>query len=454
MSRVNRNMCEGPMIGNVILYTIPIILTGVLQLLFNAADLVVVGRFCGSVSVAAVGATASITNLIVCLFMGISVGAGVSVAHTIGARDYEKTSLVVHTAIPTAALGGAVLTVVGVLLSETLLKIMDTPANTLPLATVYMQIYFCGMIFNMIYNFGAAILRAAGDTKRPLLYLTIAGIVNVVLNVLFVTVFHMNVAGVALATAISQAVSAILILNALMHRHDAISFSLKLMKIDGPTLKKMLVVGIPSGLQSSLFGISNVLIQSSVNSFGDVFVAGAAAASNIEGFVYIIMNSFYQTSLNFSGQNYGAGKLERVKKTLAICAIGAAISGILSGGLTVIFGKPLLSIYITDSPEAIAYGMIRIGIIGATYFMCGIMETITGTIRGMGSSITTMVISVIGVCAIRIVWIYTVFAAIPTPQCLFLSYPVTWVVTIIAEIVAFAVIYKKKKQQKTLEQTV
>lgn len=452
MSKVNRDMCEGPMLGNIVFYTIPIILTGVLQLLFNAADLVVVGRFCGSVSVAAVGATTSITNLIVCLFMGLSVGAGVSAAHAIGARDYGNASLVVHTAIPTAAVGGATLTVIGILLSEILLKAMDTPANTLPLATVYMRIYFCGMIFNMIYNFGASILRAAGDTKRPLLYLTIAGVVNVVLNIVFVTVFHMNVAGVALATAISQAVSAILVLNALMHRHDAISFSLSLMKIDGPTLKKMLVVGIPSGLQSSLFGISNVLIQSSINSFGDVFVAGSAAASNIEGFVYIIMNSFYHTSLNFSGQNYGAKKLDRVKKTLLICALGAAISGACAGGLSVIFGKPLLSIYITDSPEAITYGMIRIGIIGATYFTCGIMETTTGAIRGMGSSFTTMVISVIGVCAMRIVWIYTVFAAIPTPQCLFLSYPVTWIITTIAELVAFSIIYKRKKHRFKTEQ--
>lgn len=453
MSKINRDMCKGPMLGNIILYTIPIILSGVLQLLFNAADLVVVGRFCGSVSVAAVGATSSITNLIVCLFMGISVGTGVGVAQAIGARDYEKTSLVVHTAIPTAAVGGAVLTVVGILFSETLLKLMDTPANTLPLATVYMRFYFGGMVFNMIYNFGAAILRAAGDTKRPLLYLTIAGVVNVVLNVVFVTVLNMNVAGVALATAISQAVSAILVLNALMRRHDAIAFAPKLMRFHGPTLKKMLIVGIPSGIQSSLFGISNVLIQASINSFGDVFVAGASAASNIEGFVYIIMNSFYQTSLNFSGQNYGGKKLDRVKRVLLICAVGSAISGIFSGGLSVIFGRQLLSIYITDSAEAIGYGMMRISIIGSTYFLCGIMESATGAIRGMGSSFTTMIISIIGVCAVRIVWIYTVFAAAPTPQCLFLSYPVTWVITITAELIAFFVIYKRKKREFLTEQT-
>lgn len=453
MRRINRNMCEGPMLGNIILYTIPIILTSVLQLLFNAADLVIVGRFCGSTSVGAVGATGSITNLIVSLFMGLSVGAGVSVAHALGANDWEAAHRTVHTAIPAAVIGGGVLTVIGIVFSKAFLELMDTPENVLPLSTLYMRIYFGGMIFNMLYNFGAAILRAAGDTKRPLIYLSFAGVLNVVLNVVFVTVFHMNVAGVALATTISQAVSAILVLSALMRRHDAISFSFKSIKFDGHTLKKMLTIGIPSGLQSSLFGISNVLIQSSVNSFGAIFVAGSASAGNIEGFVYVIMNSFYQTSLNFSGQNYGAGKLDRVKKSLLICALGAGISGFVSGGLTYVFGHQLLSIYITDSAQAISYGMIRISIVGTMYFFCGIMETITGAIRGMGSSIPPMIITVIGVCAIRIIWIYTIFS-IPrfhTPECLFLSYPLTWVITIIAEFIAFRIIFKNKERQLAIK---
>lgn len=453
MRRINRNMCEGPMLGNIILYTIPIILTSVLQLLFNAADLVIVGRFCGSTSVGAVGATGSITNLIVSLFMGLSVGAGVSVAHALGANDWEAAHRTVHTALPAAVIGGGVLTVIGIVFSKAFLELMDTPENVLPLSTLYMRIYFGGMIFNMLYNFGAAILRAAGDTKRPLIYLSFAGVLNVALNIVFVTVFHMNVAGVALATTISQAVSAILVLSALMRRHDAISFSFKSIKFDGHTLKKMLTIGIPSGLQSSLFGISNVLIQSSVNSFGAIFVAGSASAGNIEGFVYVIMNSFYQTSLNFSGQNYGAGKLDRVKKSLLICALGAGISGFVSGGLTYVFGHQLLSIYITDSAQAISYGMIRISIVGTMYFFCGIMETITGAIRGMGSSIPPMIITVIGVCAIRIIWIYTIFS-IPrfhTPECLFLSYPLTWVITIIAEFIAFRIIFKNKERQLAIK---
>lgn len=449
MRKINRNMCEGPMFWNIIFYTIPIILSSFLQLLFNAADLVIVGRFCGIISVGAVGATTSLIHLISNLFMGISVGAGVTVAQAIGANNLKAVSRAVHTAIPIAAIGGIVLSVIGVLFSEKLLMFMGTPENVLKLSTIYMKIYFGGMFFNMIYNFGASILRAAGDTKRPLIYLTIAGVLNVALNVIFVTVFNMDVAGVALATTISQAVSAILIMISLIRSNESISFRFKDMIIDKKSLLKMLSIGLPSGIQASLFALSNVLIQSSVNSFGEVFVSGNAATQSIEGFVYVSMNAFYQSSMNFSGQNYGAKKFNRIKNALFICTCGAIFIGLLLGISSYIFGKELLSIYITNSAQAIKYGMIRLSIISTLYFLCGVMETITGAIRGMGYSTVTLFISVIGACGLRIVWVYTIFA-IPkyhTPTCLFLSYPITWTITAIAELIAFLIIYKKEKRK-------
>ena len=301
-------MLNGPLFGSIVLYTIPIILTGLLQLLFNAADLVVVGRFCGSISVAAIGATGAITNLIINLFIGLSVGAGVTVAHGLGSRENDVVHRAVHTAVPAALISGIFLTIVGVAFSETLLRWMDTPESVLPLSALYMRIYFAGMTFNMVYNFCASLLRAAGDTNSPLIFLTIAGVANVVLNVIFVTVFHMNVAGVALATTISQAISAIAVVIVLMRRTDACKLELKKLRIYPQQLMKMVRIGLPAGVQGSLFSISNVLIQSSVNSFGDIFMSGNAAAGNIEGFVYVCLNAFHQTAVNFIGQNTGVSE--------------------------------------------------------------------------------------------------------------------------------------------------
>ena len=449
MKKLNKNMLEGPLFSNIILYTIPIILTSILQLLFNAADLVIVGRFCGSVSVAAVGATGSITNLMVNFFIGLSVGAGVTVAHGLGSRKEEMVSNTVHTALPMALLSGVVLTIVGISFSESFLRMMGTPENVLPLSAVYMKIYFAGITFTMVYNFCAAILRAAGDTKSPLVYLSFAGIVNVVLNVFFVTVFHMNVAGVALATAISQGISAILVMGALMKRTDACRLELKKMRFYKLQLVKMLRIGLPAGIQSSLFSISNVLIQSSVNSFGDVFMSGNAASSNIEGFVYVSLNSFHQTAVNFIGQNAGAKQYKRVYKTLWICLGCVAVVGLSLGGLAWSFGPQLLSFYITDSQEAIGYGMIRLTYICLPYFLCGLMDVSTGALRGMGASFVPMLISVLGVCGIRIGWIYSIFQ-IPrfhTPQCLYFSYTVSWTITFLFQMAAFIVVYRRQKRE-------
>ena len=449
MKRSNQSMIQGPLFSGIVFYTIPIILTSVLQLLFNAADLVIVGRFCGSVSVAAVGATGAITNLIVNLFIGLSVGTGVTVAHALGSREDEAVHRAVHTAMPTALIGGAALTGVGILLSEPLLKLMDTPETVLPLSTIYMQIYFGGMVFNMVYNFCASILRAAGDTKSPLIFLTLAGVINVLLNVVFVTVFHMNVAGVALATTISQGVSAVLVVIALMRRTDACHLDLRKMKIYKPQLMKIINIGIPAGIQGSLFSISNVLIQSSVNSFGDVFMSGNAAAGNIEGFAYVSINAFSQTAVNYVGQNVGARQYKRVGRIVSICLACVVVVGLTVGIIDYSFGETLLSIYIIDSAEAIAYGMIRLAYICLPYFLCGLMDVSTGALRGMGASIAPMVISILGVCGLRILWIYTIFQ-IPqfhTPQCLYFSYTISWSVTFLIQIAVFIRSYRKQLRE-------
>lgn len=440
------NLLEGPLLPDIITYTIPIILTSLLQLLFNAADLVVVGRFCGSVSVAAVGATGSITNLIVNLFIGLSVGAGVSVAHAYGERDAQAVHRTVHTAVITALVGGAVLTVVGVTFSETFLHMMGTPENVLKLSSVYMKIYFGGIVFSMIYNFCASILRAAGDTKSPLVFLSIAGVVNVVLNLIFVTVFHMNVAGVALATTISQAVSAVLVVLALMKRDDACRLDLRMVRFHKAQLIKMIKIGLPAGIQGSLFSISNVLIQSSINSFGDIFMSGNAAASNIEGFAYVCINAFSQASVNFVGQNAGAKQYDRVRKTVLICLACVFVVGLGVGLLFYTFAEQLLSIYITDSAEAISYGVIRMAFICLTYFTCGMMDSLTGALRGLGASMVPMVICILGVCVFRVAWIYTIFQVpqFHTPECLYLSYPISWVITFVFEFVAFLMVYRRK----------
>lgn len=449
MKKSNQSMITGPLFSNIVSFTIPVILTSVLQLLFNAADLVVVGRFRGSLSVGAVGATGSLTALIVNLFIGLSVGAGVSVAHGIGGKMDKDVHQTVHTAIPASIICGIVLTVVGVFISRPLLVMMETPKEILDLSALYMKIYFCGITFTVVYNFAAAILRAAGDSKSPLIFLTIAGVINVILNVFFVVVFGMDVEGVALATAISQAVSAVLVVIALMRRKDACRLELRKMKIYWPQLGKTIRIGLPAGIQSSLFAISNVIIQSSVNSFGDVVVSGNAAAGNIEGFLFVAMNSFHQTAVNFCGQNSGAKRYDRVKKTLLICLGCVGVLGISLGAVFYLCGRPLLGIYITDSAEAIEYGLLRMSMISTTYVLCGLMDVVTGALRGMGASLVPMLISVLGVCGIRLGWIFTFFQL---PQFhslpgLFMSYPISWGITFAVNLTAFLIIYNKRRRQ-------
>ncbi len=441
-------ICEGPILSSILKYTIPIILTGELQLLFNAADLIVVGRFCGSLSVAAVGATSTLTNLFVNLFMGLSIGVGVIIAQSVGAKDDKKTSRTVHTALPLAFICGVVLTVIGVVYSGRFLAFMKTPDDVINLSTVYMQIYFAAMTASMVYNFGASILRAAGDTKSPLVFLFIAGLLNVILNILFVTVFKMDVAGVALATALSQLLSAVLVVAALMKRDDACRFSFAEMRIHKNEVLGIVRLGLPAGIQGSLFSISNVIIQSSINSFGSAAVSGSAASSSIEGFVYIAMNSVSVTAVNFVGQNYGARRPDRIKKIIADCLMLAAGVGIVLGVGAYLLGRPLLGIYITDSPEAVRDGIERMSFICLTYFLCGIMDVTTGALRGFGVSLIPTVIAVMSICVMRVVWIYTVFL-IPeyhTLSSLFVSYPISWMLSFAAQLIALVIVWKKKSR--------
>ena len=448
----SNSILRGPLFWNIVKYTIPIILTSVLQLLFNAADLIVVGRFCGSLTVASVGATGAITNLIITLFVGLSVGSGVSVAHAYGANDDDAVHKTVHTSLPTALVSGVVLTAVGVILSRYLLELMGTPETVIGLSTVYMRIYFCGMTFSMVYNFCASILRAVGDTKGPLIYLSAAGVINVLLNILFVTVFNLSVAGVALATIISQGVSAVLVVRALMRRTDSCRLKLSKMRFYKMQLLKIIRIGLPAGIQGSLFSISNVIIQSSINSFGDVFMSGSAAAGNIEGFVYVTINAFHQTAVNFIGQCTGAKMYKRTIKVLWICLACVTVVGLVNGSVANLLGRNLLSIYITDSSEAISAGLIRLAFICIPYFLCGLMDVTTGALRGMGSSVIPMIISVLGICGMRIAWIFTVFRIerFHTPEVLFLSYAVSWTVTFIVQLIAFFVYYRKHVKSDSL----
>ena len=436
------DMCNGPILSKVLIYAFPLMLSGVLQLLFNAADVIIVGRFAGSQSLAAVGSTTALINLLVNIFLGLSVGVNVLVAQYYGAKKDEDVNETIHTAIAVSLVSGVFLIFVGLVASRPLLELMGTPADVIEKSTVYMQIYFAGMPVVMLYNFGSAVLRAIGDTKRPLYYLTVAGVVNVVLNVFFVTQLHMDVAGVALATVLSQVISAGLVVRCLMKSEGSLKVELKKLKINAYKLKRIVKVGLPAGMQGAIFSISNVLIQSSVNSFGSIAMAGNTASSNIEGFIYIAMNSLYQTNLSFTSQNYGGRKYSRLNRITITC-LGVVIAVGLTLGLSAYAaGEFLLGIYSSD-PEVVQYGLNRLAVFGGTYFIGGMMDVMVGAIRGIGYSVLPMCVSLIGVCAMRILWIYTIFQWSHSLQTLYISYPVTWIITVTAHIICYILIRKK-----------
>ena len=398
-------MCNGPLFPKIVAFAVPLILSGILQLLFNAADIIVVGHFAGRESLAAVGSTTALINLMINVFVGLSIGANVLVAQYSGAQKWKDLEETVHTAMMIALAGGILLIFVGVFFSGPMLSLMGTPDDVLPLAALYLKIYFVGMPATLTYNFGAAILRAVGDTRRPLYFLLFAGAVNVVLNLVFVIGFSMGVAGVATATVVSECISAVLIVRCLACSNSAYRLYREKMHLTESKVKLIMKIGLPAGFQGAIFSVSNVLIQSSINSFGSIAMAGSTASANVEGFVYNAMNAVYQTALSFTSQNYGAGKMNRVTKILLYCLGLVVMVGAVMGGGAVLIGPKLLQIYSSD-PEVISYGMMRMRIINGSYFLCGIMDTMVGGLRGLGYSVVPMLVSLTGACLFRVVWIF------------------------------------------------
>ena len=436
------DMTQGRLLTQVLVFALPIMLSGILQLLFNAADTIVVGRFAGNEALAAVGSVGSLNNMIISLFIGLSVGANVLVARYTGSRNDRAVSDTVHTSVLLSLVGGVLLMIIGVALARPLLELMGSPEDVIDLAVLYVRIIFLGMPVQMLYNFCAAILRAVGDTQRPLYYLTIAGVVNVLLNLVFVILFHLSVAGVALATIISQAISALLVTRALLNMEGPTRLFLNRLRIHPGKLREIIRIGLPAGIQSSVFSLSNVVLQSSVNSFGSVVIAGNAASSNVGNFVYQAMNTFQQAITCFAGQNIGARKPRRIVSAMKVCMFWAVSFGLVLGMLSCVFGTQLLSLFSAD-PAVIAAGMERQIIVCAPYFLCGMMDVMTGALRGIGYSLLPMIVSILGACAFRLFWVFTVFAAYPTLPCLMLSYPVSWLLTFSVLLVIFLVLWNR-----------
>ena len=432
------DMTNGPVFKKMVRFAFPLMCSGVLQLLFNAADVIVVGKFAGDNSMAAVGSNAALINLLTNLFIGLSVGANVLAARYYGAKRDEELHAVVHTAMLLALCSGAGLVAVGEIGARQVLIWMQTPAAVLDLAALYLRIFFLGMPAMMLYNFGAALLRAKGDTQRPLYFLLLAGAVNVALNLLLVIQFRLDVAGVAIATVVSQCISAALVTACLMRETGGFRLELRSLRIHGDQMKGILRVGLPAGVQGVIFSLSNVVIQSSINSLGEVVMAGSAASANIEGFVYIAMNAVYQATMSFTSQSMGAGRLDRVNRIALTGQAFVIATGLVLGIGAWRAGNALLWIY-TDDPAVVQAGIVRLGIICAPYALCGMMDTMVGTLRGIGYSVMPMIVSLMGACVLRLVWLATVFQ-IPqyhTPECVYWSYPISWLITLAVHVVCY-----------------
>ncbi len=438
-------MVNGPFLKKMLMFSFPLIASSILQLLFNAADIIIVGRWAGDNSLAAVGSNTSLINLMVNLFVGLSIGANVLTARYFGAQKDKELNETLHTSILLSLVSGVIIGAIGIIFAEPILRMMKSPENVLRLAAIYLRIYFIGMPAMMVYNFGSAILRAKGDTQRPLYYLAFAGVINVALNLIFVIKFKMDVAGVATATSISQCISAGLIIRCLSKEEGGFKFEFKKLKIHKQRLISIMQIGLPAGFQGLLFSISNVIIQSAINSFGDIVMAGSAAAANIEGFVYFSMNAFYQAAISFTSQNVGAGRYERVKPIMAKSIACAAVTGLVMGVTAYIFGPTLLGIY-SNTQQVIDQGMIRLALICMPYALCGVMDVIVGVLRGLGYSIVPMVVSLVGVCVSRILWIATLFQMpdFHSVDFVYVSYPVTWTLTTLVHLSCFFWIMEHK----------
>ena len=462
MKRRNVDMINGSLLAGIWWYSLPLIATGLLQLLYNAADMIVVARWAGGTALAAVGSIGPLINLIINVFIGLATGASVIVSRAFGAgnpRDVQKS---VHCAMAVSAISGVVTMLIGLLVVEQALIWMGTPADVIGQATLYLRIYFLGMPAMMVYNFGAAILRAVGDTKRPLYILAVAGLINVLLNLLLVIVFHMDVAGVAIATTVSQIFSAVMVVIVLRKADGPYRYHIRKTRIYKEILFKMLRYGIPAGIQSSVFSASNILIQSSINSFGSAAISGNAAAANLEGFTYVAMNSVCQACMSFTAQNMGARKPERLRPILFTSLSFVTVIGLLMGSVLYLFGEPLLTMYTAasstettiSSGEILYYGMQRFRVIAVTHFLCGIMEVLANFLRGMGASWTPTIVTIAGVCGIRVMWIFTVFRYVDhSLKSLFLSYTISWLITAAIHALCCIVKYRKSVRELTAQKT-
>lgn len=437
------DMCNGSILDKLVSFSIPLMLSGILQLLFNAVDIIVVGRFTGSEALAAVGSTTALINVFVNFFIGISLGANVLAARYYASGKDQEMSETVHTAITLAMISGIIMGIIGIAAARGALELMGTPENVLSLSTLYMRIYFIGMPFFMLYNYGAAVLRAVGDTKRPLFFLIVSGLTNVVLNLILVIRFQMGVAGVAIATVISQGISCVLVLRCLYHSEGSYQLRFSRLGMRARYVKQIFQVGVPAGIQSTIINFSNVLLQSSVNSFGSVAMAGYAAANNIFGFLYVSVNSITQACMSFTSQNYGVRKYKRMDKILLDCLGLTVVVSLLLGGGSYLFGSQLLHIY-TKSADVVACGVEIMLYTTVTYFLCGIMDLFPGALRGMGHSTVPMILSVIGTVGTRIVWIYGIFPYHRALDFLFISYPVSWMLTIVMQMICFYFVRKRE----------
>ena len=430
------DMCSGTIMDKLVSFALPLMLSGILQLMFNAVDIIVVGRFSGSGALAAVGSTTALINVFTNLFIGISLGANVLAARYYAAGKAKEMSETVHTAIAMALVSGIVMAVVGVVFARGALELMGTPEDVIGKSALYMRIYFCGMPFFMLYNYGAAILRAVGDTKRPLFFLVISGVVNAALNVFLVVAFQLDVAGVGIATVISQAISCVLVLSCLYRTDSSYQLRVSRLRIQWCYLKRIFEVGVPAGIQSTVINLSNVLLQSSVNSFGSIAMAGYTAANNIFGFLYVSVNSFTQACMSFTSQNYGVKKFKRMDRVLIDCIILSVAVTLVLGGSVYLLGPKILRIYSTQE-DVIACGMEVLTYTTFSYFLCGLMDLFPGALRGMGYSAVPMVLSIIGTVGVRILWIYGLFPAHQTLAFLFVSYPASWIATIVMQVICF-----------------
>lgn len=440
------DMCNGTLMDKLIVFAVPLMISGVLQLMFNAVDIIVVGQYSGSQSLAAVGSTTALINIFTNLFIGISMGVNVLAARFYAAGQDQQMSETVHTAILVALISGVIMTFVGVGMARWALEVMATPDDVIDLSTLYMRIYFLGMPFFMLYNYGAAILRAVGDTRRPLLFLIVAGITNAMLNVILVVKFHMAVEGVAIATVVSQLISCILVLRCLYQSESSYQLRFSKLRVNVSYLSQIFQVGIPAGIQSVVINFSNAMLQSSVNSFGSTAMAGYTAANNLLGFLYASVNSVTQACMSFTSQNYGVGKFKRMDRVLIDCALISVVFAGTLGTIFYVFGSEIQQIY-TKDPEVIKAGMEIISITTIPYFLCGIMDLFPGAMRGMGRSGVPMILSIIGTVGTRIVWIYGIFPLHRSLFVLFISYPGSWLITIAMQVICFFIVRKQVRER-------